>query len=63
MNKTVGNGIVVKDGRWVMQCGSTDQPVRLFDAQNREIEPISAEAQTAENGHQAAAGGKGKDNE
>ena len=46
--QTVGNGIVVKNGQWVMLCGNTDQPVRLLDAQNKEIEPNRAETKTAE---------------
>lgn len=46
--RAVGNGIVVRNGQWVMLCGSTAQPIRLFDAQNREIGPNRAETKMAE---------------
>ena len=47
--QAVGNGIVRKDGRWVMLCGGREPvPIRLIDAQNREIEPNRTETKTAE---------------
>jgi hypothetical protein len=55
--QTVSNGIIRKNGGWVMLCGNTEYAIRFLDAQNREIEP-SAEAQTAGNGHEAARAAK-----
>jgi hypothetical protein len=36
MPDSSGTGIVIRDGRWVMLCGSTAVPIRFLDSEGKD---------------------------